>query len=201
MLSIFGVDWSMQTVYVACAALGGTVLALQTLLLVLGFGHDADIPVHDADVSAHDFGHAHGDQGSEAFGLFSIRALASFFTFFGLAGWYGVRRGWDPLVTVAVAAGAGAVVMLGVAWMLRMQSRLASSGNIDPRNAVGLSGRVYLRVPGQNAGFGKVTVKLQGRTTEFRAFTQGAELPTGALVKLARMSTPDTFEVVSLQEP
>ena len=194
LLSIFGLDWSMQTVYMGCAAFGGTILVLQTLLLIFGLGHaDLDLPAHDVDLG-------HPDHGSEGFGLFSIRALAAFFTFFGLGGWLGTARGWNPPLTVLFAAATGALLMLAVVWMLRMQSRLQSRGNLDPRNALGLSARVYLRVPGKNSGFGKVMVKVQGRTAEFNAFTQGEELPTGALVKIARMSTPDTFEVVSLRE-
>jgi hypothetical protein len=193
-LGLFGIDWSMQVAYMACAAAGGTVLLLQTVLLPFGAGHG------DGDFDAHAGGHHGGDHGDGAFGLFSLRALASFFTFFGLTGWWGTARGWHSLLTVLVALGAGGLLMLFVAWMLRMQSRLQSRGNLDPKNALGLSARVYLRIPGHNSGFGKITVKLQGRTAEFNAFTLGDELPTGALVKIERQSTPDTFEVVSLKE-
>ncbi len=197
-LMLFGFDWSMQLAYVACAAAGGTVLVLQTVLLLLGAGHGGG----DFDVHAHDVGAGHdgGDGHDGAFGLFSLRAMASFFTFFGLTGWWGTTRGWNAPLTVLISTGAGAVLMLGVAWLMRMQSRLQSRGNLDPRNAIGLSARVYLRVPAGNAGFGKITVKVQGRSAEFNAFTHGGELPTGALVRIERMSTPDTFEVVSLQE-
>ncbi len=200
-LAIFGLDWSMQMAYIACAAGGGTVLVLQTVLLLLGAGHGG-VDLHDVDVGGADVGgHAADvDHSDGAFGLFSLRALASFFTFFGLTGWWGTTRGWEPTATVVVSTAAGAALMLAVAWMLRAQRRLESRGNLEPRNAVGLSARVYLRVPGSNTGFGKITVKLQGRTAEFNAFTLGPELPTGALVKIARMSTPDTFEVVPLNE-
>jgi hypothetical protein len=129
-----------------------------------------------------------------------VRAVASFFTVFGLMGWLGVTQGWNPFVTVLVAVVAGLALMMVVAWMLRMQMRLQSKGNLEPQNAVGLSARVYLRIPARNTGFGKVTVKVQGRTAEFSAFTLGEELPTGALVTIARMSTADTFEVVALKE-
>lgn len=196
-LAVFGLDWTMELAYMACAAAGGTILVLQTLLMLLGVGdgHDADFH-HDVG----DAGSADGDDHDGAFGLFSVRAIASFLTFFGLAGWMGVRRGWDPLLTTLVATLAGAALMLLVAWMMRLQSKLQSKGNLDPRNALGQSARVYLRIPAANAGFGKVTVKVQGRTAEFSAFTQGAELATGSIVKITRMSTPDTFEVERLEE-
>jgi hypothetical protein len=196
-IAIFGFDWTLELTFIACAAAGGTVLVLQTLLMLFGIGDgEPGIEV------GHDVGgdHAAGEGHDSAFGLLSVRAIASFFTFFGLTGWLGVSKDWDPTLTILLAALAGFALMVFVSWMMRMQTKLQSSGNIDPTNAVGLSGRVYLRIPAKNTGVGKVQVKVQGRTVEFSAFTLGDALPTGALVKIARMSTPDTFEVVSLQE-
>ncbi len=198
-LALLAIDWTMQTTYMACAAAGGTVLVLQTALMLFGVGDaHADVDVHhDVGDAGHDGSGEHHDG---AFSLLSVRAVASFLTFFGLTGWLGVSNEWNQGVTVLVATLAGASVMVAVAWMLRMQSKLQSKGNLDPKNALGLSARVYLRVPARNSGFGKVTVKVQGRTVELNAFTHGKELPTGALVSITRMSTPDTFEVVALKE-
>lgn len=193
-IALLELDWTMELAYMACAAAGGTVLVLQTALMLLGVGdgHGGDLH-HDVDVG----GHA-GDHPDGYFSLLSVRALASFFTFFGLTGWLGTSRGWGPTTTVLAAVAAGLALMGLVGWLMRMQSRLQSQGNLDPANALSQSARVYLRIPGHNSGFGKVTVKVQGRTAEFNACTSGSELPTGALVKIARMRTPDTFEVEPL---
>ena len=193
--AIFGFDWTMELSYMACAAAGGTVLVLQTLLMLFGVGdgHDADLH-HDVGAGDHDGEHADG-----AFSLLSVRAVASFLTFFGLTGWMGTSKGWGETITILSAVGAGLVLMVIVAWMMRMQSKLQSKGNLDPRNALGQSARVYLRIPGRNSGFGKITVKVQGRSAEFNAFTLGDELATGALVEVKSMRTPDTFEVVPLK--
>jgi hypothetical protein len=198
-LAFLGLDWTMSLAYIACAAAGGTVLVLQMLLMMFGVGDghpDMDLH-HEFDAGgAHDA----SDHPEHVFGLFSIRAIAAFFTFFGLTGWLGTSSGWHPTVTLFAAVGAGLCVMVLVALMMRAQSKLQSQGNLDPKNAVGLAARVYLRIPGANGGFGKVQVKLQGRTAEFNACTSGAELATGALVRLTRMQTPDTFEVAALEE-
>src|SRR5262245_55205873 len=113
-LAIFGFDWSMDVTYMACAAAGGTVLVLQTLLLLFGIGG------HDVDLH-HDVGGDHPDHADGYFNLISVRALASFFTFFGLTGWMGTRKGWDGTVTILAAIGAGLALMVFVAWMMRMQ--------------------------------------------------------------------------------
>lgn len=194
-LAILGLDWTMELTYMACAAAGGTVLVLQTALMLFGVGDGHDVDLHH-DVGADGHG---GDHPDGYFSLFSVRAIASFFTFFGLTGWMGTNKEWGPTTTVLAAVAAGLVLMVLVAWMMRMQSKLQSKGNLDPANALGQSARVYLRIPARSGGFGKVTVKVQGRSAEFSAFTLGDELPTGALVKITRMRTPDTFEVEPLK--
>ena len=172
-----------------CAG-GGAVLVLQTLLLLFG-AVDADVDL-DAD--------ADGDVSDGSVSLFSLRAIASFFTFFGLTGWYGMAREWSGTQTVLVATAAGFALMVVVAWMMAMQSRLQSKGNLNASNAVGKTARVYLRIPAEEAGFGKIQVKVQNRTVELNAFTKGDELPTGAVVRVTRMTTPDTFEVELAKE-
>lgn len=188
--ALLELEWGMKTLYMACAAGGGAVLIVQTLLLLLGFG-DADVDLDSPDDV---------DAGDGSFSVLSLRAVVSFFTFFGLTGWLGINQGWGDIVTLTAATGSGLVLMLAVAWLMHMQSKLQSQGNIDPKNAVGKTARVYLRIPAENSGFGKIQVKVQSRTAEFSAFTNGVELPTGATVRIARMTTPDTFEVVPLTE-
>ena len=188
--SSLGLEWSMRSVYLVCAVAGGTVLLIQTGLLLLGFGGgDADFDFH------HDT-----DTGDGSFGLFSVRAVTSFLTFVGLSGWGAVEAGWGPGAALAVAVLAGLVVMLAVASLLRLQLRLASRGNVDPHNAIGTTATVYLKIPAQRAGQGKITVSIQGRSLEYLAVTGGRAIPTGDAVRILSMPTPGTFEVVPLNE-
>ena len=183
--------WTLETVYLGCAAAGGTVLVLQTVMLLLGGGdHEAD-----GDVGHHDV-----HDGDPAFTLLSVRTGAAFLAFFGLAGWGGLRAGWSTPASLGAALGAGTVSLFAVAWLFSLQRKLHSEGNLDPRNALGKSARVYLRIPGTNAGRGKITVAIQGRTAEFNAATRGAELATGSEVRIVRQITPDTFEVEALEQ-
>lgn len=183
-------NWTMETVYLGCAAAGGTVLVLQTVLLLFGGGDGEADGVHDHGAGDHD-----GDPG---FTLLSVRTGAAFLAFFGLAGWGALRAGWSPLGALGAASGAGTVSLFAVAALFSLQKKLHSQGNLDPRNAVGKTARVYLRVPGEHGGKGKITVAIQGRTNEYEASTAGAELPTGCEVRIVRQITPDTFEVEAL---
>jgi hypothetical protein len=181
-------DWSMRSIYLVCALIGGVILVIQTALLFLGFdGHDGDF---DAD----------GDVGDGSFSILSIRAVSSFLTFFGLAGLGGMSKGWGAGLTLGVALGAGIAIMLLVGALLRAQLKLASRGNLDPKNALGSTANVYLRIPAKRGGQGKITVSIQGRSQEFLAVTAGEAIPTGDAVRIVSMPTPGVFEVVRLNE-
>jgi hypothetical protein len=128
--------------------------------------------------------------------LLSVRAIAAFLAFFGLTGWAGVKAGWDTLPTLAAAVGAGFVMLFAVAWLFSLQKKLAAQGNLEPARAVGQTARVYLRIPPENSGKGKIHVVVQGRTAEFAASTKAArQLETGSEVRVVRQVTADTFEV------
>lgn len=191
-------NWTMETVYLGCAAAGGTVLVLQTAMLLVGGGDHGDVGhFGHGDIGHADSGEAHGHD--SAFGLLSVRTGAAFLAFFGLAGWGGTNAGWGTFQTIGVALASGTVMLFAVAWLFSMQRRLYSQGNLDPSNAVGLAARVYLRIPAKNTGKGKITVALQGRTAEFSAATAGCELATGSEVRIVRQITADTFEVEPLE--
>lgn len=177
-------DWNMETVYQISAALGGAVLLIQMLLLLFG-----------GDAGEFDSSEVELDQDDGSVGLLSIRAIASFMAFFGLTGWYGVVEEWSPTFTVLCAFGMGGAMMFAVAWLMAQLRKLYSEGNIKTDNAVGETAVVYLKVPAERSGLGKITVTLQGRSVELRAQTAGPEIATGRMVKVLSRSSGDVFEV------
>jgi len=191
-----------HNVYFGCAAIGGSVLVLQTLLALVGGGH------HEGDVphEVHDLAHAHqgdgqdGSHGDAFVRFFTFKTIVAFLTFFGLAGlageWSKMQRG----STIVLATASGFVALLIVAWLMQTLSRLQSRGNLRLENAIGRSAQVYLVIPANGTGAGKVTVAMQGRTIELRATTTGPEIPTGATVKVVALRASDTLEVLPLTE-
>ena len=179
-------EWTMSKVYIGCAIAGGTVILGQAGLNLFGLGGDADV---DPDVDVDDI------EGADNLNFLSIRALSGFVTMFGLVGWGGTASGWNPLGALAAAFSGGMFVMLLVALIMRFFRRLHFAGNIQPASVVGSTALVYLRVPAERRGKGKITVSIQGRSMQFDAFTKGEELPTGAECRVLRMTTEGTFEV------
>lgn len=181
-------NWNMETIYQISAGLGGAVLLLQMLLLLFAGGAD-DFEGGEVD--------ADHDDGSV--GLLSVRAIASFLAFFGLAGWYGVVEDWLPVITVFVAFASGCSMMFIVAWLMAQLRKLYSQGNLESENAIGKSAVVYLKIPGAYAGLGKITVTIQGRTAEYQAQTAGPEIATGRMVLVQSRTTNDVFDVQLLK--
>jgi membrane protein implicated in regulation of membrane protease activity len=201
----------MSYVYGTCAIIGGTVMVCQFLLTLVGLGHD----VHDGgggDVG-HDFAgdHGGGDAGHDAshegvhddhhadstwlFGVITFRTMVAALAFFGLAGLAADSAGASPPVTIGIALVAGLAAMYGVHSMMQFLRKMREEGTVRIASAVGCTGTVYLRVPGQKTGAGKVTVDIRGREVEYEAMTAGEELPTGARVVVIDVLGPDTVEV------
>jgi len=173
---------TVDTLFLVCALLGGALLILQVLLGVLGFdGHHA--------------GDFHGEAAAaEGLELVSIRALSAGLVFFGLTGLTLAARGWIFWLVLPVALGVGFAAVVGVAVAMRALLRLESDGTVSIESAIGEAGTVYLGIPGERAGRGKVTLLLQGRTVEYQAVSR-VPLPTGAAVVVVDVVAPDVVEV------
>jgi hypothetical protein len=200
----------MYSLFFYCALIGGALLVVQILLLVVGVDHGGDVDAGVGDVGdvgdvAHGMdghvGHVDGDAATSTFfKMLSFKTAVAFLTFFGLTGLLGLRAKLPHSMTVVLAVAAGSLAFYFVAYLMGALAKLQSSGNIKLENAVGSTGRVYLRIPAKGAGFGKVTVKVQGRVIESKATTQGEELATGTEVKILKVNGPDVMEVCSVDE-
>lgn len=173
----------MTTLFLVCALLGGALLALQLVLGLFGLGH-YDLP---------GLGDVHLDQ-ADAFNLLSMRALSAGLTFFGVGGLGVTAAGGGWLLALPVAAIAAGGAMLGVAALMRGLLRLQDDGSVHIEGALGAPATVYLGIPGERAGAGKVQLALQGRIVEYQAVSE-TELPTGAAVVVVDVLGPDTVEV------
>lgn len=178
----------MHTVFLCCAAIGGTILAIQFLLLLTGFGGDHDV--------SGETGH---DQGA-FLKLFSVQTISTFTTFFGLVGLATDSLAWSPISVIGAASLAGVAALWMVARLMRGLAALHSQGNQQLAQAVGHTARVYLRIPPAGQGHGRVMLQLQDRTLEVRAASAGGELPTGAEVRVLACEDDEVLLVGLLAE-
>jgi len=78
---------------------------------------------------------------------------------------------------------------------MKMMYRLKADGTVRVADSVGATGTVYLRVPANRSGPGKVTLNLQNRTVELEAYTAGEELPTGTPIRVVAVLSSSSVEV------
>ena len=199
----------METIYLVCALVGGTLLACQFLLAALGLGGHHDVGGHDLhDVSGHDAHADHADHTDHAdslttwfVSLLTFRTLVAALTFFGLAGLAATREWGETRATFLVALAAGAAALFLVATLMRSLSRLKAEGTVHMHRALGRSGTVYLPIPGEKAGAGKVLLNVQNRTVECQAVTAKDGLPAGVPVVVVAILSSDTVEVAPASGP
>ena len=197
----------MESLYFYCAAAAGGILAVQFLLGLLGMGHDVD--VHDGGIDL-DLGEADGfdaepdleggadhpdHAGTWFVGILSFRAIVSAVMMFGLAGW-SARKMYDPGTSFLIASGCGIAVLFGVGYMLKMLYGFASDGTVRDFDTIGTTGSVYVPIPANNQGKGKVTVSVKGRTMEYEAMTEGESLATGTPILVVDVPANDLLSVV-----
>lgn len=185
----------MYTFFLICAGLGGALVLLQFLAGVFGIG--GDHPAGDHDHALGDHGHdADHDHGENWFlGLLTLRAVCAAVAFFGLGGLTAAYYQLDTPAQLGSAFGAGFIALYLVATLMKMLYRLKADGTVRVEDSVGATGTVYLRIPANRSGPGKVTLNLQNRTVELEAFTANEELPTGTPIRVVAVLSPSSVEV------
>jgi hypothetical protein len=205
---------SLGTVFLITAIIGGTVMACQFVLTLLGMddgdagvGHHDAGSIHDAGIS-HDGAMDHPNAWSDAgdaqlhpdtswlFGVVSFRTLVAAAAFFGAAGRASIAAGVSEGRSLVVAVLAGLAAMYGMYWLMRGISHLQATGNERIGNAVGRRATVYVPVPADGQGAGKVQLSMQNRIVEFQAITDETEkLRTGETVEVVAVAGSDVLRV------
>lgn len=181
---LLGEWWSslngIEQVFWGISIVFSVLFVIQFVLSLVGLDFDGDI---DTDLSA-DVDTA-GDYSLDTdFTLLSVRGIIAFFTFFGWTGVLVLNAGGGTLMALGLASLAGVAAMFIVGYMIYLFSKLTQEGNADLRDALFNVGEVYLTIPAQKNGYGKIHVKVQGALKEMDAITEGKTLPTGAAVKI-----------------
>jgi hypothetical protein len=171
----------MTTFYLVAAVAGGVFVVLQS---VFGFFEDTDDGGHADD---HDNGHGHVAM-HDTLDILSLRTLSAGITAFGLSGGLMNSLGLRWFVSLPGAAVVGFGVMVAVALLLRQMGRFESDGSLVMEGVIGETGTVYLPIPADRAGLGKVTTVLQSQIVELEAQTEGPALAVGAKVLITDLN-------------
>lgn len=186
----------LETTYTVALIVGGAALAVQFVMMLLGFDDGDDVSIGESPdaVGDVDFG---GDGGGHWFyEVLSLRTLSAALTFFGLSG--KTMQAYDVAVlpTFVLSTLIGLAAMYAVYWLFKQVYRLQHSGTENIRNSIGLPATVYVPIPANRGGTGKVTFKMQNRLVEYQAVTEDDQrLATGEKVVVVEVVNSDTVRV------
>lgn len=217
---------SAGQIFACIAIPATVILFLQTILTLIGLGSghgDADGDAghefgHDLD--SHDFGHdyadvtdggfdgndaghavdvhdAHDEQGFDGgLRLFTFRGLVAFFSVMGWVGVICCTSGLPVAVSALIAVSAGLLAMVAIALLMKWLMSLQADGTENIRDALGVSGTVYLRIPQSRTGRGKVNAVIRGKLSELNAVTdEDRDIGYGEEVTVIGISGEDTLIV------
>ena len=172
------------------------VFVIQTIMTFIGAaGSDFDVEGGGMDVDFDDPSSAMGS----GMNLYTFRNLVNFLLGFG---WTFIllqksisSTGVLILISLLVGLALVAIVMYMFKWLSSMQQ----SGNIDVyKAAVGCQGTVYLTIPGERSGEGKVQITINNAVREYAALTDSDTLKTGTPIRVVEVLSPSTLLVEEL---
>ena len=175
-----------QRAYWTIALLATLVFLIQMVLTLMGIGDtdgDAggDIDFGDADANGETM-----DTGG-AIQLFTIRNAVNFLLGVGWGGVCFYSSIHQPTLLALVAIICGCLLVGAFLLMMRSMMRLESNGAFRIEECVGQTCDVYLRIPGQRSGQGKVQVSFRGSVQELDAVTDGEPLASGTKVRITQL--------------
>ncbi|MDL2262759.1 serine protease [Bacteroidales bacterium OttesenSCG-928-I21] len=174
--------WSSLTVleqiYWIIAIPFSVIFLIQLIMTIVGGFGDAELDNNgDADFDVE------SDYGIH-FQFISLKNLIGFFTIFSWTGIVCLDAGVSAWLSVVLSFIAGLAMMLIMAILFYYMSKLVENGTMKMDSAIGKTGQVYLRIPANKTGTGKVQVNINGIKTLDAMTDNNEEIKTGSMVKI-----------------
>jgi membrane protein implicated in regulation of membrane protease activity len=179
-LSIFPV-WSelnlMTQIYWAITVPATLIFLLILILTIFGSDLDSDVQTGiDSSI-------ADGD--SIPFQFLSAKSIVGFFVMFGWSGLGLLSAGVAPFLAILLSTICGLLMMVAMASLFYFMSKLTDDGTLKMKNAIGRLGEVYLTIPGNRRGMGKVQLTVQGSIRTLDAITDDPDqIATSSLIEV-----------------
>ncbi|MFM1932221.1 MAG: hypothetical protein RL226_1524 [Bacteroidota bacterium] len=122
--------------------------------------------------------------GDGGFQIFSFRNLINFLLGFGWAGvsFYSLVSNTWLLMLIAFAVGVAFVMMFFM--IIRQLMKLSEDNSFKMTDTLNQTAEVYLPIPENMSGKGKVLISVRGSMHELDAITEGDRIPQSKLVKV-----------------
>lgn len=168
------------------------VFIIQSILTFIGADVDgaADFDMDASDIS--------GDLDG-GINLYTFRNFINFILGFGWTAILLKDSVKSKAVLIIVAALVGVALVAIVMYLFKLLASMQQSGNIDvSKMAVGCTGKVYIPIPAERGGTGKVQITINNSVREYIALTDGDAIKTETPIKVVEVLNDNTLLVEEL---
>lgn len=157
------------------------IFIIQTIMTFAGA--DAD------DGIGADFDGDLADGGDAPFQLFSLRNLINFMLGFSWTGISFYQSFDNKSLLIAFALVIGCAFVLVFFLIIRQVQKLSENNSFSISDTIGKTAEVYLTIPAQKEGKGKVLVSVKGSIHELDAISEHDSIRTGSVVLVERVES------------
>lgn len=127
------------------------------------------------------------DGGDTPFQLFSLRNLINFLLGFSWTGisFYNSIENKGLLIGIALVVGVAFVLLFF--YIIKQVQKLAEDNSFKISDTIGKSAEVYLNIPGEKQGKGKVLISVKGSVHELDAMSEDTSIQAGSVVVVSRV--------------
>ncbi len=170
----------------ACVAVPATIIIVIQAVFAMFFSEEPETEVDNYSApDVDDIDDISGKFDARGVQFFTIRGFLTFFAIFGWSGIFFLKLDINTYLSLAFAIGLGFIFMVITAYIFSFFVSMQNSGNMEIESSIGLDGTVYIRIPANRSGVGKINAVVSGRYAEFDAMTDSEEIiPTGAVIKV-----------------
>ncbi len=136
--------------------------------------------------------------GDTPFQLFSLRNLINFLLGFSWTGisFYTTISNKPILIILSLMAGILFVYLFFI--IIRQVQKLAEDNSFKIVNTLNKTAEVYLTIPENKKGKGKIMISVNGAFHELEAMTENERIPSGSVVKVVRIENNNILIVETI---
>lgn len=173
------------------------IFLIQSVMTFIGADSGGDFDMDFDTGSASDVDMT--DLGHSGMNLYTFRNFVNFCLGFGWTAVLMYEKIPSLTVLFIVAFLVGVALVAAVMYLFKLLSSMQQSGNINVyKSAVGCHGTVYLTIPGERKGDGKVQISINGSIREYNALTDDETIPTGTPIRVVEVLDESTLVVSKL---
>lgn len=165
---------AFQQTFFVIAIVATVVMIVLIILMFIGMDEiDSFEGVDDMDFDIDSI----NDEPISGIGGLKILSIRGVLAFLSIGGWttYLLSDAIPEWAAALIGAVAGLIAAFLLAYALKQAMKLESSGNLDYQSAIGKPAMIYIRVPAERKGRGKVILNQQGKMVEVDALTDEKE--------------------------